>query len=75
MDIAGGDVTHLGFGGVVIDRLLERGDEFYLLVKCEVSSTGERDGKKDGDTVYSAGCRTTLLRELDVAQATKLAVG
>ena len=71
MEIEGGDITHLGFGGQKINRHLELGDEFYLVIKCEVSSVWDKDS--DGKVSHSAGCRTTILAEISVSEATKLA--
>ncbi len=67
------DKTALGFGGKTIDRVLEIGDEFYLLLRCEVSSDGRKVKGDDGELTHVAGCRTTILAELTAGQATQAA--
>lgn len=68
--------THVGFGGKIINRLLEvDGDnELYLLLHCEVGSDGRKE-LKDGRMSHRAGLRTTILAELTVSEATKVASG
>ena len=65
--------TALGFGGKTIDGILVIGDELYLLLKCEVSSDGRKEKGEDGELQYVAGCRTTILAELSLKQATQVA--
>lgn len=73
LDVGDADVkTALGFGGKQIGRRLQIGDEFYVLMHCEISSEGLKENQ-DGSMSYSAGARTDILCEISEADAVKIA--
>lgn len=67
-----GEKTALGFGGKTIGRRLHRGDEFYVLMHCYVSSEGEKETQEGGLT-FHAGARTDILCEISESDAVKIA--
>lgn len=74
MDVPGGDVTQLGFGGKQINRRIEVGDVLYLVLRCEVVSDGRTaKANDDGELKYKAGAKTEILAEITASEATKIA--
>jgi hypothetical protein len=67
-----GEKTALGFGGKTIGRRLHRGDEFYVLMHCYVSSEGEKE-TQEGGLSFSAGARTDILCEISESDAVEIA--
>ena len=63
--------TALGFGGKWINRILEIGDEMYLLMHVEVASDSRKEVK--GKLRHGAGARTTILAELTQSEAVAVA--
>jgi len=63
--------TSLGFGGKWINRILEIGDELFLLMHVEVASDSRKEVK--GKLRHGAGARTTILAELTEGEAIDIA--